>query len=352
MGKETMTPRERWLAVLKRQKPDRAPMDYWATPETTERLMRHLGCSSREELFARLHIDAPVRLTPRYVGVALPPDTDVFGCRFRTVDYGTGTYSECIHHPLADFRSAAEIERNYTWPSADWWDYADIKKQAKENARWPLAGGLYEPFLTYKYLRGDVQAFIDLLENPEMVHYCLDHLLELSYQEAMRIYEQAPGQVTYTYVAEDMGGQNDLLFSPEVIREFFLPRMKKMIDLAHQAGAFVFHHNDGAIRRIIPDMIEAGIDILNPLQWRTPGMKREGLKRDFGRKVVLHGGVDNQHTLPFGTVEEVRQEVVDNLRILGEGGGYILAPCHNIQPITPPENIVAMYQAGLEYGWQ
>lgn len=352
MRKETMTPRERWLAVLKREKPDRVPMDYWATPETTEQLMRHLGCSSREELFARLHIDAPVRLTPRYVGPPLPPDADVFGCRFRQVDYGSGTYSECIHHPLADVRSVGEIERNYTWPSPDWWDYADIKKQAEDNTRWPLAGGLYEPFLTYKYLRGDVQAFVDLVENPEMVHYCLDRLLELSYQEALRIFEQAPGQVTYTYVAEDMGGQNDLLFSPEVIREFFLPRMRKMIDLVHQAGAFVFHHNDGAIRRIIPDMIEVGIDILNPLQWRTQGMEREGLKRDFGQKVVLHGGVDNQHTLPFGTVEEVRQEVMDNLRILGEGGGYILAPCHNIQPITPPENIVAMYEAGLEYGWQ
>ena len=352
MPKETMTPRERWLAVLTRQKPDRVPMDYWATAETTERLLRHLGCSSKEELFAALHIDAVVRLSPRYVGPPLPEGTDVFGCRFRQVDYGTGTYSECVFHPLASCNSVDDIVRTYTWPDPEWWDYADIAKQAADNERWPLAGGLYEPFLTYKYLRGDAQAFIDLVENPEMVHYCLDQLLELSYQEALRIYEQAPGQVTYTYVAEDRGGQHDLLFSPAVIREFFRPRMKKMIDLAHQAGVFVFHHNDGAIRRIIPDMIAAGIDILNPLQWRTPGMERAALKQDFGRDVVLHGGVDNQYTLPFGTVAEVQQEVIDNLRILGEGGGYILAPCHNIQPLTPPENVVAMYQTGLDYGWQ
>ena len=98
-------------------------------------------------------------------------------------------------------------------------------------------------------------------------------------------------------------------------------------------------------------MIAAGIDVLNPIQWRCTGMERAGLKRDFGGKLIFHGGVDNQYTLPFGSVEEVRQEVIDNLRILGEGGGYILAPCHNIQAVSPPENVVAMYETGYEYGW-
>ena len=141
------------------------------------------------------------------------------------------------------------------------------------------------------------------------------------------------------------------MYSPAHINEFFIPGMKRMIDLAHQAGAFVFHHNDGAIRKIIPSMIEAGIDILNPIQWRCKGMERESLKRDFGDKLIFHGGVDNQYTLAFGSVEEVRQEVTYNLSILGEGGGYILAPCHNIQAVSPPENIVAMYQTGYENGW-
>jgi uroporphyrinogen decarboxylase len=98
-------------------------------------------------------------------------------------------------------------------------------------------------------------------------------------------------------------------------------------------------------------MIEAGIDVLNPVQWRCAGMDREALKRDFGEKVVFHGAVDNQHTLAFGSPEDVRQEVLDNIRILGAGGGYILAPCHNLQAISPPENIVTMYETGYEYGW-
>jgi uroporphyrinogen decarboxylase len=98
-------------------------------------------------------------------------------------------------------------------------------------------------------------------------------------------------------------------------------------------------------------MLELGIDVLNPIQWRSKGMERGALKADFGDRLIFHGAMDNQYTLPFGTVEEVRQEVRDNLRILGAGGGYILAPCHNIQPVSPPENIVAMYEEGYACGW-
>jgi uroporphyrinogen decarboxylase len=165
-----------------------------------------------------------------------------------------------------------------------------------------------------------------------------------------RIYEEIPGKVTLTYVAEDMGGQNDLMISPAHIREFLLPGMKRMIDLAHEAGACVFHHNDGNCRRIIPDMINAGIDILNPIQWWNTGLDRMELKREFGSKVIFHGAMDNQNTLPFGSREDVRREVGENLDVLGKGGGYILAPCHNIQPITPVANIIAMYEAGYELG--
>ena len=351
MPKQTMTPRERWLAVLKRQKPDRVPMDYWATQEATEKLMKYLGCEDEQVLVEHLHIDRVVSVGPKYVGPTLPEDTDVFGCRHKDVDYGTGVYSECIYHPLADYETLEEIKQNYRWPSPDWWDYSGIPDQIKGNEDYPIRGGGSEPFLTYKHMRGDEQAFMDLILHPEIVHFCLDKLFDLCYQNTLRIYEQIPGKVMITYVAEDFGAQEDLMYSPQQIQEFLIPRMKRMIDLSHQAGAYVFHHSDGAVRKILPDMIEAGIDVLNPIQWRCKGMEREGLKRDFGDKLIFHGGVDNQYTLAFGSVKEVRQEVLDNLRILGKGGGYILAPCHNIQAVSPPENIVAMYKTGYECGW-
>ncbi len=345
-----MTPRERWLAVLNREEPDRIPMDWWATGEVNQKIMKHFGCDNMDEVFARLHIDVPVTVGPKYVGPPLQENTNVFGVRSRPVDYGTGVYHEAVSHPLAEYESVEGIEENYTWPQPDWWDYSGIAGQIEGKQHRPIRGGGSEPFLTYKQLRGEEQAFIDLIENPDIVHYCLDKMFHLCYVSTQRIYEQIPGQVMITYVAEDLGGQEGLMYSPRQIRTFFLPRMKTMIDLAHEAGAFVFHHSDGAIRDILPDMIEVGIDVLNPIQWRCKGMEREGLKRDFGNSVIFHGGMDNQYTLPFGSVNEVKQEVEDNLRILGRDGGYILAPCHNIQAVSPVENILAMYETAYAAG--
>lgn len=302
-------------------------------------------------MLRRLHIDRPKTVAPRYVGPPIPADEDVCGIKYRNVDYGTGAYREVVFHPLAGYTSIEEIEANYRWPSPDWYDYSDLPEQIAGYEEYPIRGGGSEPFLTYKSLRGQEQAFMDLVLYPEMVHYCLDKLFDLAYQNTLRIYEAIPGQVMITYVAEDMGSQEGLLFSPAQIHEFLIPRMKRVMGLAHQAGAYVFHHSDGAIHRIIPHMIEAGIDVLNPIQWRCKGMEREGLVRDFGDALIFHGAMDNQYTLAFGTVEEVRQEVLDNLRVLGASDGYILAPCHNIQAVSPPENIVAMYETGYEAGW-
>ena len=349
--KETMAPKERWLAVLRREKPDRIPMDYWGTPEATEKLMCHLGCTTVDEMFARLHIDRPLDVGPRYVGPPLEPGCDMYGRRRRAVDYGTGVYSEVVYHPLAQYTSVEEIEDNYTWPTADWFDYSIIPEQLEGNGHRPVRGGGSEPFLEYAFLRGQEQAYMDLALNPEIVHYCLDKLFDFAYEDTRRIYEQIPGQVTFSYVAEDLGSQERLLFSMRHIREFLLPRMKRMMDLVHEGGGYVFTHSDGAIRPAIPDLIDIGVDVLNPIQWRCKGMEREGLKRDFGAQLIFHGGMDNQQTLAFGSVADVQTEVKDNLAVLGKDGGYILAPCHNIQAVSPPENIVAMYETGYNEGW-
>jgi uroporphyrinogen decarboxylase len=276
----------------------------------------------------------------------------MYGCRFENIDYGTGVYPECVYHPLAHYNSIDEIEARYTWPTADWFDYTVLREQVKGKECVPIRGGGSEPFLTYVDLRGMELAYMDLIDNRGLVEYCLDKLFGFAYENTRRIFETIPGVVNISYVAEDFGSQESLLFSPTTIREVFIPRMKRMMDLVHDAGAYVFFHSDGSVREITPDMIAAGIDVLNPLQWRAKGMDREGLKRDFGDKLILHGGVDNQHTVPFGSVEDVRQEVIDNIRILGAGGGYILAPCHNLQAISPAENVVALYETGYEYGRQ
>jgi uroporphyrinogen decarboxylase len=329
-------------------------MDYSGTEEANRKLMRHLGVGRLEEAFKVLRIDRPLVVGPEYRGPRLPPGTDQFGCRTEHIQYGTGDatgfYEECVFHPLARFESVEEIRRNYRWPSADWGDYSGLPRRVEGTEHLPLRGGGSEPFLTYKDLRGDEQAYVDLVEHPDIVEYCLDILFELAYQNTLRIYESIPGRILVTAVAEDLGSEQGLLISAPHINRFLIPRMRRIIDLAHEAGAFVLHHSDGAIRGILPDMIAAGIDILDPVQWRCAGMERRGLKRDFGARLVFHGGCDNQRTLAFGTTEDVRREVEENIQTLGAGGGYILGPCHNIQAVSPAENIVAMYRAGYEYG--
>ena len=351
MPTETMTPRERWLAVLRREVPDRVPLDYRATGESTAKLLRHLGLATLDEALQRLHIDHPVHVGPRYAGPVFSPNTDVFGCRFEDVNYGSGTYPECVFHPLADFQSVDEVEAGYTWPNPDWWDFSVVKQQVFGKEAYPISGGGSEPFLTYKDLRGQEQAFLDLVINPEIVHHVLGKLYDLAYEQTRRLFEEIPGQVAMTSVSEDMGSQTSLMYSPAQIQEFFFPHFKRMIDLAHQAGAQVLHHSDGAVRPIIPRMVELGIDILDPVQWRCQGMEREALKRDFGSRLVFHGAMDNQYTLAFGSVGEVQQEVRDNIRILGAGGGLILGPCHNVQAVSPPENVVALYDTAYAEGW-
>jgi len=345
-----MTPRERWLAVLERRQPDRVPMDYWGTPEITEKVMVHLGVSDQTAMDAALHIDRPADVGPAYVGPECPPETDMYGCRFEMVDYGTGAYRECVHHPLADFTSVDEIAANHRWPSADWFDYEVIPDQIDAHPDRPIQIAMAGLYTQYTHLRGLEQAFVDFALNHDIVLYCLGQLYDAHAEIARLAFEAGQGRIDIGTVYNDLGSQLDLMCSPRTVRKLFVPGIRQLAQVAHEHGAYVFLHSDGAIRKAIPDLIDAGVDILNPIQWRCAGMEREGLKRDFGDRVIFHGGVDNQRTMVSGTVDDVREEVRTNLEILGRSGGYIIAPCHALQAVSPPENVVALYEAGYKYG--
>jgi uroporphyrinogen decarboxylase len=264
--------------------------------------------------------------------------------RYRTIDYGTGTYAETAYSPLAQMNSVEEIHA-YRWPSADDFDYAPVTRMVGEDDGYRViqAGG-YEPFLLYCSLRGMEQAYEDLLVNPEMADAILGHIFDFHYEHNRRTFDAGKGKIDITYVAEDLGSQTGPLMGLETYRRFLREKQKKMADLAKSFGIHVFYHTDGAARVFIPDLIEyVGIEALNPIQWRCPTMDRQSLVRDFGKRIVFHGAIDNQQTLPFGTPDDVAAEVKDCVRIF-RGARWICAPCHNLQPVTPTANIVAMYE--------
>lgn len=150
---------------------------------------------------------------------------------------------------------------------------------------------------------------------------------------------------------DDLGSQTGPLIGMGLYREFYAPHHKRFIELCHEFGIKVFHHDDGSCRQFLPLLVDMGIDILNPVQWTCPGMDMAELKAEFGGRICFHGAVENQKILPFGTPGDVRAEVrhcIDTLA--ADGTGYILAPCHNIQVNTPVENIIAMYDEAWNYG--
>jgi len=317
-----------------------------------------------DELREFVNPDGYIGVGPRFCG---PAERDGPACSLwvgkksiREIKHGhgptEGSYFECVSHPLARFNSVKEIELHYTWPSVDWFDFSPVAEtfDAHKEQRAVILPAWREPLGFYKFLRGGEQAFIDLDRNPDIVHYCVDRMFEFAFKTIQRIFEiigSIPSGVVALVAANcDLGMQQGLMYSPAHIREYFLPGLRKIADLAHARGCYVFHHDDGAMGEIIPDLIGNGVDILNPVQWKLNGMDRESLKRRFGDGLVFHGGIDNQYTLPFGTEEEVRREVRDTIEILGRDGGYVFGPCHSIQSNTPVENVIAMYDEAYKVG--
>ncbi len=322
----------------------------------TARLLRDLGCASERELWTRLGIDKCIHLAPVHPGAResgwhMQSLFSIWNVRTRNIEYGEGIgeYEEDAHHPLADIETVAEVDR-FSWPDPADFDVAALRERILEWNGYPILAGSSEPFYLYCRLRGMERALEDLVVNPMIADAILERIWRFDYGIIRRILEECRGLVDLVYVAEDLGTQNSLLMSPRTFRRFLKPRMTKLIEMIHGYGVRVFHHDDGAIRNVIADLIEAGVDLLNPIQWRCRGMEREALARDFGASLTFHGGVDNQHTLPFGSPDEVRAQVRENLEMFRSARGYIVAPCHNIQPNTPTENIVAMYEAVHELG--
>lgn len=350
MPKESMTPRERWEAVLNHKKPDRIPMDYSATPEVTRDLLRFTGSASLDEFFSKMHIDHPVSVGPKYAGPALPANTNYFGVGMKDMAYASGVYQEFVSFPLADYTTVEEIESKYTFPTADWFDFSVLPKQAEGKLHRPVTLGGTHYFIDYMRLRGDERAYMDIIEYPEIVDYCLGRLCDFYYEMTSRSFEALPaGTISMVSFGEDMGSEIDLLMSRAHFKRFVWPHLKRVGDLVHECGAKVFVHSDGAIGKIIPDFIGMGADILDPVQWRLPGMELGELKARYGGRLAFHGAIDNQITMPFGTAEDVREEVRRNISILKED--YVLGPCHAIQPVSPHENTIAMYEEGWLSGW-
>ncbi len=350
---DSMTHRERVLGAVRRQAIDRFPTDIWAVPEVWEKLHAHFGSDDALEIYDRLGIDGIMGLGPQYHGPALQgPDPALsyneWGWGTRKTEYSGGIYDEQVYFPLAEAETIEDLER-FPWPDPAEYDYSVIAEQAARHHDRARMCGYTAIFYYHNNLRGLEQSMMDPVLKPEFTRHLLQKISDIFNDYHRRCFEAAPGLIDLTQVTDDFGSQNGLLISPKLFDQFYRPHMQRAIDLAHSFAIDVFHHDDGDNRRLLPRLVEMGIQILNPIQWRCGNWDLDEIKAQFGKDLCFHGGVDNQGTLPFGAPDDVRREVRWLKETLGaDGTGLIIAPCHNIQAITPLENILAMYEAARE----
>lgn len=345
---EQMTSRERVMASILHQPVDRLAMDFWGVSEITERLMKHFHAYSWPELSRAMNIDKIIQVGPR-LKEGRP---NMLGIPMKQIPIpnGQGYYEEPVCFPLGNCESIDDIlDSGYEFPSVEMYDYSVIKKQCDEAEGFAIEGGYISLTYFYEMLRGTENMLLDMALNPELAEYILFRLEEFSYEHTRRILEAADGRIDLSQVTDDLGTQNSLLMSMDMVRHFLESSYQKNIAMIKEYGSHIFHHDDGAMTAALPWLTELGIEVLNPLQWHLPNWDLYELKKEYGNRLCFHGGIDNQYILPFGTREEIREEVrVCVEALFSDKTGYILAPCHNIQANTPIENVLEMYQAARE----
>lgn len=319
-------------------------MDYWAEPCVTERLLSDLGLPERDALLDRFAVDV------RALSAIEPPLRDLpggmrenfWGERWQKVRVlGTDEWFH-VTGALAEAETIEDLER-YAWPTPDLFDYSPLKEQLQKYKGYALRYGFGDNFERPSLVRGKEQFYCDLALRPDMAHFIIDKFTEFYCEDLTRALEATNGQIDMVLLLADLGTQQGLMFSKEMLNTFFAPYAAKLFAIARQAGVKSMLHSCGSIRDYIPELIDAGVEILNPIQVRARGMVPSELKREFGKRLCFHGGVDIQRTLPRGTPGEVREEVRTRVGELGHDGGYIVCSTHNLQNDAPTENILAMY---------
>ena len=359
-----MKARERVLCALSHAEPDRVPIDCWASPQFTPRLLGHLGLTSEEELLNQLGVDLRYVRGPSYAGLELrahPDGTteDLWGVRRRTVTVLGPTfqwsYKEVVESPLAGATTAAEVDAYPRWPSPDWWDYAPLPHQCRRHADYAVVLGADRLDRTAQvkpafYLRGMERFLTDLVLEPRLAEAILRHITEYYLEYNRRVFEATKGLADIFLMGDDFGTQQGPIVSLDLWRKYFRPGFRRFVDLAHAYGLKVMHHTCGSVRQLIPEFVDAGLDILQSLQPRAAGMDLRKLKREFGRHISFHGSIDIQHVLPRGTPDEVRRHARQQLRAGMPGGGFIVCTAHDILPDVPTENVVALFEAYHQFG--
>ena len=380
-----MKPRERVLKAINHEEPDRIPIDFgtaccWTivdAPNMPEhaylRLCEYLGIKDYEEprrgalmnevtnvderILERFGVDT------RYFMAGFHPLKEVdngalqgdLGIRYKPV----GHYNSPDKHPFRDLNTVKEIEDSPFWPDPDSPVYAEGLRERAKNLHENTDCAIGVEFAwfgciadTMTCLFGLDKWLLNMKLRPDLYQAWIDKFLDITDKIRASVLTAVGDYIDLMVIYNDLGTQQSLFMSHDDYVKFFKPCEARLIqNVKKHTKAKVIMHSCGSIWSIIKDRAEIGLDVQNPLQPLATNMNAEYLKKNFGDIICLHGGIDIQRLLPFGTPKTIREEVKRLISIFGPGGGWIAAPSHNIEPETPPENIVAMFDALQEFGY-
>ncbi len=384
--KETMGPRERVIKALNHDIPDRVPIDLGGFQTGIHKkayceLLDYLGIEDEvtimdpvqqlaqpcERLLQRFHVDI------RYVFAHGPESfkgsivqntrdgrlwhdlKDEFGVVWSMPD-DQQLYMDISHHPLAE--ATIEDLEDFPFPKGnDPTRFTGIREKARQLRRESpyaistgIGGVVYE---ICWYMRGLERWFMDMIENPAFCEALLDKTLAFWMDYYRGFLAEIGDLIDVVMIGDDLGGQSGPLFSPEFYRKIVKPRQKKLVNhIKSLSSAKVWYHTCGSVIDYIPDLLDNGIDILNPIQISAKNMDPRELKARYGDRLTFWGGgIDTQHILPFAKPNDIREHVQRNLEIFKPGGGYVFNNVHNIQADVPAENIIALFDAAYEFGF-
>lgn len=372
-----MTPRERVVRTINLEKPDRIPKDIGSTNCTTialkayDDLKKELNVTAENEFIMRnfqiVHVHEEVLQTlnidTRGI-IGKPTKNEVkekIDERTYISDWGItyhmpegGLYYDMIENPLKG--AGLEELKNFEWPVADDPARVDGLKQytamRKKENRYALIGdmvetGIFEPCW---YLRGFEDFLMDLIINKEFAHALMESMVTLQIERYEYFLDEVGEFLDIVFVGDDLATSETTIISPELYREMVKPYQKRYFDaLKSMTDAKLMYHSCGNIIDFIDDLIELGVDILNPVQVNAKGMDSKELKKKFGDRLCFWGGIDTSRVLPQGREEDVEEEVKQRIEDFGPEG-YVLCAVHDIQPDVPGKNTIAMFRAGDKYG--
>lgn len=381
-----MNSRQRLITALNHQEPDRIPIDLGGTDVSSicrgayEALLADLGWPAPEITLVNIveqlpalddqWLDTVIRADTRQVREGGPANwrldiidegdyyafVNEWGIKLRKPKQG-GHYFDLVEHPLRE--PSLEALDAFPWPDptdpARWRGLREQARALYENTDYALVvgsifgGGVFE---FPQYLRGMAAFMSDLALAPRFAEALVDRIAEILIAAYEAMLDQVGPYVQVVTICDDLSTQRGPFIAPALYRRVFKPRQRRLIEaIKRKTDAKVMFHICGAARPFIPDLIEIGVDILNPVQISAAGMEAQALKRDFGADLTFWGGVcDPQHTLPFGSPDDVRRETLRHIEALAPGGGFVFAPVHNIQDGVPPANVLALFEMAHQYG--